>query len=1013
MITNDLGRRVFCLQVAGLPYRYHSITPPVSSNLDTTIATGINYTDVQSIVSVGAFNSSIDPSGGLASYSPLSIELSILKDGTASDPGVIFGRVGRRSSSVTQANLDEDLNFNALPQTINIDKDLSSLSVPRLVHVGSETFRASGFTSSSVTVDERALGGSEYQIHAISLQGSSVPVLSTEITIFRGRRCKLFIAYQDSSGNISDYDCIINGFIESSPNVEEGNSISVSILPLVSLIDSELADSKKGISYLLHGFHHFERRSTILEYGSAWGNDYIMDLNNPTAISATQTTIEVAAPPNYLSDIFDITRNNGVGFINPHPRYPLLLINSWLVAYPVSFSVNASGINIITIDHSITGAANQTLVISNINANGRGKILKRGEIKRVTLGTNELKVWPDCINEALSSQVSTTLHTGTNGANHALSLNGNLSNTTLRVTPLADQRGAYGGHNGKVHLWYSSEWYRQSPNFKYAYWPSDNVEERTPLSNQLRVFYPLDYWNDDNNPRPNYAGRSRLVRTIELSNTRSESTEININVARSYHQANEKIILIESSLGLPTTSTPNVFYGVQVQTYDYFNKRIKTLTYEATHEEAAIFDGATVGYKLHLRGSSYNINNGHFGDWQGEDRTQITRGVLANEVTPGEIMLKILQSGGGGNNGAYDNLGVGLSIHESNIDVDSFLINGTSTIAALNSNFSIDDFNPRDFMDSLLKSLGCIITMKRTAGGVPKITLQPLASENEKFVSATISAGDWLTNPVPTWSIYEDIVTQIEIKYGWDNDENEFRDTVIYNNQDAINRYGGEKSKITLELFGITIDSMGAGAGDAYNYFLPIVARVFNVLSDPLRLWRGDIGTGKSIYLDVGTYVKCSSPHLKGLSDSYGVTDEIGMIKSITQELMSEGCKLEIIKSGITAVNWNSSLKVTSIISSTSVIVSINTFSNDDLSFFNSSDYVDFLPFGDEDNSITGLKITNIVGSFVSFSSAHGITTLGTLEPSQYNIASSSHKVDAYLASAGILGTSDDAQEYN
>ena len=144
------------------------------------------------------------------------------------------------------------------------------------MHVGSETFRASGFTSSSVTVDERALGGSEYQIHAISLQGSSVPVLSTEITIFRGRRCKLFIAYQDSSGNVSDYDCIINGFIESSPNVEEGNSISVSILPLVSLIDSELADSKKGISYLLHGFHHFERRSTILEYGSAWGNDYIM-----------------------------------------------------------------------------------------------------------------------------------------------------------------------------------------------------------------------------------------------------------------------------------------------------------------------------------------------------------------------------------------------------------------------------------------------------------------------------------------------------------------------------------------------------------------------------------------------------------------------------------------------------------------------------------------------------------------------------------------------------------------
>jgi len=91
MITNDLGRRVFCLQVAGLPYRYHSITPPASTNLDANIATGLAYTDVQGIISVGAFNSSIDPSGGLASYSPLSIELSINKDGSSSDPGVIFG----------------------------------------------------------------------------------------------------------------------------------------------------------------------------------------------------------------------------------------------------------------------------------------------------------------------------------------------------------------------------------------------------------------------------------------------------------------------------------------------------------------------------------------------------------------------------------------------------------------------------------------------------------------------------------------------------------------------------------------------------------------------------------------------------------------------------------------------------------------------------------------------------------------------------------------------------------
>ena len=1013
MITNDLGRRVFCLQVAGLPYRYHSINPPTNTNLDANIATGIAYTDVQGIISVGSFNSSIDPSGGLASYSPLSIELSILKDGSASDPGIIFGRVGKRSSSVTQCNLEEVLNFDALPQTIDIDKDLSSLSTPSLVHIGSETFRASAFTSSTVTVDQRAVGDSEYQYHAISLQGSSVPILSTEITIFRGRRCKLFIAYQDASGNVSDYECIINGFIESSPSIEDGDAVALSILPLVSLIDGELADNKKGISYLLQGYHYYHSRSNVLEYGSAWGNDYFMLLSNATVISGTQTTIEVDAPEYYLQAIFDINRPKGQGFSNPHPRYPLLLIGAiGYTTFPTSFSV-VSGTPVITIDHSIPGSASQATITTYFSgtARGYGVIPKRGEIKRVTVGTNELKLWPDALNSALSSQVSTTLHTGTDGVNHALSFNGSLANTSLRATPLSDQRGHSPGHNGKVHLWYSSYWYRNSRNFKYAYWPSDDLEDTSPLSNERRLFYPLDYWNDGT--KPNFAGSSRKVRTIELANRRSESIEIDVNIARAYHQANEYSILLESSLGLPTSATANTYYGIQVQTYDYFEKRTKALVYEATHEETVSYGGSVVGYLVHLRRSSYNVNNGHFGDWQGEDRTQVTRGVLAYEVTPGELMLMILQSGGGGNNGIYDKLGVGLSIHQDNIDVNSFIQNGTSTVAALNSNFSVDDFNPRDFMNSLLKSIACIVTMKRTAGGVPKITLQPLASENDRFVSATIDAGDWLSDPVPTWSIYEDIVTQIDIKYGWDNDTNEFRDNVIYNNQEAINRYGGEKSKISLELYGVNTDEVGAGAGDAYNYFLPIAARMFNILSDPLRLWAGDVGTGKSIYLDVGTYVKCSSPHLKGLSDSYGITDEIGMIKSINQELMSEGCSLEIVKSGISAVNWNSTLKVTFITSTTALTVSSNTFSDDDLSFFDVGDVVDFLPYGNEDGAITGLTIQSITGSLVTFTAAHGVSTLGTLEPTVYTSASDTHKVDAYLADNGILGTSDEAQEYN
>lgn len=1010
MINSDNGRRVFCLQIAGLPIRYHSITPPNVSNLDNDITTGISYTDTEGILSVGAFQSSIDPSGGLATYSPLSIELMIKRDGSATDPGIIFSRVGKRAA-VTQTNLEENITFDALPQTIDIDQDLSSLSVPRLIHIGSETFRASAFTSSSMTLSDRAVGDSIYQSHDISLQGTSVPIASTEITIFRGRRAKLFIASQDLAGNVSDYTEIINGFIESSPYFESSDTVSLNILPLVSLIDGPLADTKAGVSYLLQNFHFFHKnKSDFFEFGSAFRNNYIIDIEDveeyPTSgTPSTQSIIYVESPTYDLNQIFDETRPKGIGFVNPHPRYPLLVLESYGKMYPISFGIT-SGKPTIIIDHTVTGSISQNQLLSNFAAGyKRAGIANRGEIKRIKLGEDEVKEFPKVINDEINTQGPTTL-TGVSGSFSTLNINGDYLNTI----PLADQRGTRPNHRGMIHLWYSSHWYAESPNYNYEFWKNDNVASSAPLSNSRRVFYPFDWWNDAT--KPNYAGRSLKIKSIEFPNRRSESVRTEVNIAKAYHQANEKTILVESSLNLPSTASAGVFYGVQVETFDYAAQRRKVLYYRATHETVATFGGSNIGYLIHIPSLSDNLQNGHFGDWKGEDRTQITRGVLAYYISPGELMLQILQSGGGGNNGAYDKLGVGLSIHEDNIDVNSFLENATINSLGINTAFSVDDFDCREFLDSLLKSLACIITMKR-AGGRSKITLQAIGTENESNVSSTLLNNDLLVDPAPHFSIYEDIVTQINIQYGWDNAENEFKDKVTFNNQDAINRYGGEKSAISIDLYGLSGIDVGSGAGDAYNYLLPIASRIFNTMSSPSIEWKLSIGTGQSIYLDVGSYVKVTSPHLKSYDDSYGVTDKIGMIQSINQNLMSEGAELSIIHTGISVVNWNSTLRITFVTNTISLTFDAAYYSDDDKAFFKAGDIVDFLPFGDEDNSITGLEIASIGGVIVTFTAPHGITTLGTIEPTIYTNASDDHKIDAYLSNGATLGTSDEAKEYS
>jgi hypothetical protein len=599
MISADQGRRVFCLQIAGLQHRYHSIKPPASSNLDSNITTGIAYTDTEAILSVGSFNSSIDVAGGLASYSSISIELAIKRDGSDSDPGIVFGRVGKRAS-VFQTNLESNITFSSLPITVNVEEDLSSLSTPRLIHVGGETFRASAIGTSTITLSDRAVGGSPFQSHEISLQGSSIPLATTEITIFRGRRAKLYIASLDKSGNVSDYTEIINGFIESSPYYESSSTVSLNILPLVSMIDGTLADNKSGISYMLQGFHYYHsNRSNVFEFGSAFKQDYIIQSSSATeyptpGTPSNQSIIYVDSPTFDLDTIYDETRNNGVGFSNCHPRYPFLIIDGSFKAYPTSFGVS-SGYPFIIVDHTVSGSITQSGLLARYTGgfgqsrNPEISIPNRGEIKRYTLASNELKQFPEVINEILDTQGPSSI-TGTGGAFHTLRINGD------RVVgiPLADQRGS---HEGRLHLWYSSDWYRNSTYYNYALWPADNVEiPATPsnyFSNSKRVFYPLDWWNDQDNPKPNYARGSQLVKSLEFPARRAQSVIYDINIAKAYHQANETGILLESSLGLPNVATAGEFYGIQVETYDYFLKRRKVLYYRATHELEMRFPATT------------------------------------------------------------------------------------------------------------------------------------------------------------------------------------------------------------------------------------------------------------------------------------------------------------------------------------------------------------------------------------------------------------------------------------
>ena len=1026
-ITSQHGRRVFALEVGGLEYRYHSSTPPSSSNLSSTIATGINYTDLEGIVSVGDFSAQVDPSGGVADYDAVTISLSIdRRRGGAGDPGIIFGRCGARSSS-TRSQISASVARDAT--SISTASDLSSLSYPRLLHIGAETVRASVASSSAVTCS-RGVGNTPTQTHSIDLEGSVAPELATTITTFRGRRAKLYMAHRYPSGAVSPYIEVINGFIGESPYIEEGDTVSLSLLPLTALIDTSISDKGIGQTRLLQGYHYYDGVN-----GSAI--EYAMSLDQQPALSTLNSIrVEVVTSSTVTANTFEIstaelsqftevlqdfdpslpTGPEGDDYPNSHPRYPAFRRGG---LFSVRYGQPEVYATALTYDASIPGyvvnadgSVTDALTAAEITA-AQYLFLEYSklEVKRHTLGDQEVKQWPNVVNDVLESDGPSAV-TGLSGAvaRWRLTPDDEIKGEKLSSSPYPVDM-VFWGYNQQLRQYSHTEF--DAP-YAPRVWSSTGTTSY--LAETARFFYPL------------YAERplQRLgVDDGELIKLRVSGSDlvgaVEINAPpEAYYQHFESTILVENSLGLPSSAGADV-YDVVVRYIDLEADEEREQIFKVTHESTATFGGSDVGVLLHIAQDNEHQLNSSFGDWRDKDRALIFRGGQLTRERPGEALLRLLESGGGDRiNGTYDTLGVGLNLDSSLIDEDSFLAADAAATIPFTGSFVGDGQDLRSVFDGVLKMLGSVLVMKRDeTTGQSKITLTPIGYEKTSVVAATVEASEWIADPPPYWGIYEDLVTQVKYSYDYSPDEDKLTSEVLFNNQEAITRYGGERNKIELQLPGVSSRLFGRGAGDTFSFFLPTSSRIFNLLSNPLREWVGEIGTGQSTYLDVGSYIKVSSPHLRGYEDTYGVTDGIGMIRGIRQSLEGEGCELSIITVGIAPVNWNSAMRVASVVSSTTIEVESNQFTTTaqgrDSDFFKAGDVVQHIPRGNHDAAGAQLTILSVSGNLIKFTTAHSISAGGdTIEPATYSAASSIHKEDAYLANTSdIINVTTDAQEFN
>ena len=1029
MITSDFGRRVFALQIGGLSTRYLSHDVDVSSsNLDSNLTTGVSYSNVQGIVEVGAYQASIDPAGGIADYAPVSVTLKVDRlRGTSSDPHVIFGRCGPRSTDVSKAQISTDIQHDFPSVVITVDNDFTSLSYPRVFHIGAETVRVSGATSTTLTITNRGVGRTPIQSHLSSLGGVNVPEVFTEIVNFRGRKASLYMAQRRPDGSISNFTEIVNGFIESSPSIEEGDAISLSLVSLTALIDNTVSETTLQTT-LVHGYHNFDEiAGSKLEYATFCtdSREFTITGNQATSNSAL---ISLSDRPLDLSTTFDTSlppSNQGNYFI--HPRYPEI-VNSDGRLFPT-----AAAADTLTYDNTNTVTYNTLMNGMTTSEFQRVRVrTPRGEIKsfRITSGVQR---FPEIINTVLSAN-NTGSSQGTDGSFVEWSI-GDDRSLILRANTNREMATC-------VLAFFSSTASKDLLEETYSLPPMGtwNASEVGTYTTQdlERFFFPIDVWTylgpfpadpiNQNGSNQQIAFEGRYVPLASPDRKgQARSSTIPGGIALGYYQNGEPTILVKDNLGLPTSFTTGIVFDLEVVYYDKRLEEMATQTFPITHQSTATYSGSDVGFLLHiLQPFSSNLRSS-FGDFDGFEPAKLYLSTRLRFQTPGVSILRLLQSGGGSKiNGDYDLSSIGLNIDQSEIDINSFLQYESIPNIMVNLDLRSEGTDFRSILTPLLQAMGCVLVMRRTEDGSCKIALQPIGLEQSTSASLTIEEGDWLTDDPPTWSTYEDIVTQITINFDYDIVEQKLRTQRVFNNQEAINRYGGETKGITLDLYGVSSDQIGGSAGDSFSFFLPVITRIFNLLSNPLRLWKGSIGTGQSVLVDAGQYALVNSPLLKAYGPDYGVTNGVGFIKSIRQELMSEGTSLEIIHIGTRTASWNDSGRVLAVPTATTLTIDQDAFSNQnglgesvkDSNFFKVGDVVDHVLKGDHDNASTGLIISGIVDNgstaTITFTTNHGILAPGgTIEPTAYASATADQQLDAYIAnSSGVLGASDNGKEY-
>ncbi len=262
--TLDRRRVAYCIAIEGVPYRFCDLAAP-----GTNVTAGrVYYSDgttarapvdlLDAVLDVGAVEARIDDVAPVAGQPSVTVVIRSTDARTLAgariDPRDYLMRVAGPASSTRRVNLLTALTHAPAltgATTIEVTKDVSGWTLPGVIHIGHEVIWADAAAGAGTGANPYRFTGCVRgadnwvsQEHPVDTATNERPVVTSDVTTWRGRHATIHVAALDGAGVPIDWECYWEGVIESVPTCD-GPTCTLRIAPM-----SAVAAYKLGVGPL-------------------------------------------------------------------------------------------------------------------------------------------------------------------------------------------------------------------------------------------------------------------------------------------------------------------------------------------------------------------------------------------------------------------------------------------------------------------------------------------------------------------------------------------------------------------------------------------------------------------------------------------------------------------------------------------------------------------------------------------------------------------------------------------